>query len=88
MKFTYRTFQYKCTKCNHSVYLCNEYDMFATKLFLQFSNKSCLDLLVCTELWNRDKNDDRLLVLHVNLLTNHQATSNTLLLHVQAANTI
>jgi len=42
--------------------------MLATKLFLQFSNKPCLDLLVCSELWNWNKNHNRFLVLNVNFL--------------------
>jgi len=48
--------------------------MFATKLLLQLSNKPCLNLLVCTELWNWNKNDDRLLVLDVNFLMNAYQT--------------
>lgn len=60
--------------------------MFATKLFFQFSNKPCLDLLVCTQLWNWNEDDNCLLVLDINLLNNRQSQCDTLPGNTQAAN--
>ncbi len=46
----------------------NKYNVFAAELLLKLTNQTDLDLLVLFQLGNRNKDDDGLLALNVNLL--------------------
>ncbi len=46
----------------------NKYNMFAAELLLELTDQTHLDLLVLFQLGNRNKDNDGLLALHINLL--------------------
>lgn len=63
---------------NRKIYLSNEDDRFAVELFFKFTNQTGLDFLVSLQLRHRNKDDDSLLALHIDLLQTQTTVHNYL----------